>query len=175
MTYETAKIIPFKPCRKKEPSLCIVPNPAYQVSKIDLVFTQKAAFAERPCIRSSEDAYQAFMLAWDQSRLDLCEEAKVMYLNRAHYLLSIYDHAKGGISGVIMDPRHILLGALYQNATTIILAHNHPSQNLAPSKADELLTAKVRNAAGFHDITLADHLIVTRNGYRSFADEGIMP
>lgn len=60
MSYSTAKVIPFKAPKKKERELTIVPNPAYQVSKIDLVFKQRGIIQDRPCIRMSSDAYDVF-------------------------------------------------------------------------------------------------------------------
>lgn len=175
MTYEGAKVVKFHVPKKKDRELSIVPNPSYQVSKIDLVFKQRAIIQDRPCIRSSSDAYDVFMACWDQDKIDLCEEFKVMYLNRANYVLSIWDASKGGITGTVADPRHIILAALEQNATSMILAHNHPSGCLKPSRQDEELTTKINGGAKFMDLRVYDHEIITRNGYYSFADEGIMP
>ena len=55
-----------------------------------------------------------------------------------------------------------------------MLAHNHPSTSLKPSKADEELTSKIKYAAQFHDIKVLDHIIVSSEGYYSFADEGVL-
>ena len=82
--------------------------------------------------------------------------------------------SEGGITGTVADPRIILKKALDHHAVSIILCHNHPSGNLKPSKADELLTTKIKNAAAFLDIQVMDHIIVSEEGYYSFADEGLM-
>jgi DNA repair protein RadC len=74
----------------------------------------------------------------------------------------------------VADPRIILKKALQQNAVSIIVCHNHPSGNLRPSRADELLTQKLKEAALLLDITMLDHIIVSDQGYYSFADEGFM-
>jgi DNA repair protein RadC len=173
LTYERAKIVPFgKPKTRKKDPLSIVPNPAYDVSKIDLAFKQKGKL--ETVIHSSGDAYDVLLKAWDENTLDLREEGKALYLNRANYVLSVFDNSKGGITGTVMDPRHIIYAALEQNATSIILAHNHPSGGLKPSRQDEELTSKISQAAKFFDLKVLDHVIMSRNGYFSFADEGLV-
>ena len=82
--------------------------------------------------------------------------------------------SEGGITGTVADPRIILKKALEQNAVSIILCHNHPSGNLRPSRADEELTVKIKGAAHFLDIRVLDHIIVSDDGYYSFADEGLL-
>jgi DNA repair protein RadC len=98
----------------------------------------------------------------------------VLYLNRANKINHFEIVSEGGITGTVADPRIILRKALEQNATTLILCHNHPSGNLKPSKADELLTSKIKSAAQLLDINVSDHIIVSEDGYFSFADEGII-
>ena len=72
------------------------------------------------------------------------------------------------------DPRIILRKALEEDAVNLILCHNHPSGSLKPSRADEQLTTKIKEAARFLDITVLDHIIVSDDGYYSFADEGLI-
>lgn len=80
----------------------------------------------------------------------------------------------GGISHTIVDPRIIFLKALEVQATSMVLCHNHPSGSLRPSRADEELTAKLKSAGKLLDIEVVDHLIVSDEGYYSFADEGMI-
>ena len=68
--------------------------------------------------------------------------------------------------------RIILQAALLTNATAIILAHNHPSGKLRPSRQDIVLTEQVKKAAEIMRITVMDHIILTDDSYYSFADEG---
>jgi DNA repair protein RadC len=68
----------------------------------------------------------------------------------------------------------ILKKAIDEEATSIVLTHNHPSGNLIPSKADEEITQKIKMAASYFDIKVLDHIIVSEEGYFSFADEGMM-
>ena len=77
-------------------------------------------------------------------------------------------------TGTVADPRIILKKALEEDATSLVLCHNHPSGNLKPSRADEDLTHKIKEAAKYFDITVMDHIIVSEEGYYSFADEGIL-
>jgi len=98
----------------------------------------------------------------------------VVFLNQANRVNHFEIISKGGITGTVADPRVILKKALDAEATSIILCHNHPSGNLKPSRADEELTAKIKEAARYLDIKVMDHLIVSEQGYYSFSDEGLI-
>lgn len=98
----------------------------------------------------------------------------VVFLNRAHKINHFEIISKGGITGTVADPRIILKKALEEDAVNIILCHNHPSGSLKPSKADEELTARIREAARYFDIQVLDHIIVSEEGYFSFADKGLL-
>jgi DNA repair protein RadC len=98
----------------------------------------------------------------------------VAYLNQANRVNDFEIISSGGITGTVADPRIILRKALEKKAVSIILCHNHPSGNLQPSRADEQLTEKIRSAASLMDIRLLDHIIVSDQGYYSFADEGLL-
>ena len=98
----------------------------------------------------------------------------VVYLNRANKINHFEIISEGGITGTIADPRIILKKALEEDAVSIILCHNHPSGSLKPSKADEELTIKIKEAAKYFDIKVLDHVIIADDGYYSFADEGML-
>ncbi len=98
----------------------------------------------------------------------------VVFLNRANKINHFEIISQGGITGTVADPRIILKRALEEGAVSIILCHNHPSGNLRPSRADEELTLKIKEASKYFDIKLLDHIIVSDEGYTSFADEGIL-
>jgi DNA repair protein RadC len=98
----------------------------------------------------------------------------VLYLNQANKINHFEIISRGGITGTVADPRIILKKALDADATSIILCHNHPSGNLKPSRADEELTLKIKEAARYLDIKVIDHLIVSEQGYYSFSDEGLI-
>ena len=98
----------------------------------------------------------------------------VLFLNRANKVNHFEIISEGGITGTVADPRVILKKALEESAVNLILCHNHPSGSLKPSRADEQLTTKIRDAAKLLDIQVLDHIIVSDRGYFSFADEGLM-
>jgi len=114
--------------------------------------------------------------AYIQSSLrDLQNEVfGVVFLNRANRVKHYEVISVGGITGTIADPRIIFKKALAEDAVSIILFHNHPSGNLQPSRADEDLTVKMVQAAKLFDIRIFDHIIVSEEGYFSFADEGLI-
>ena len=97
-----------------------------------------------------------------------------MFLNRANRINHLEVISEGGITGTVADPRIILRKALEEEAVSLILCHNHPSGNLKPSKADEELTKKIKEASHYFDIRILDHIIVSEDGWFSFADEGIL-
>lgn len=98
----------------------------------------------------------------------------VLFLNRANKINHFEIISEGGITGTVADPRVILRKALEEDAVNIILCHNHPSGSLKPSRADEQLTTKIKEAARLLDIAVIDHIIVSETGYYSFADEGLI-
>jgi DNA repair protein RadC len=97
-----------------------------------------------------------------------------LLLNRGNKVLGWANISNGGITGTVADPLLIFQTALLTNATSIILSHNHPSGNRTPSSADIDLTRKVKSAGQILEIMVLDHVIVTTDGYYSFADEGII-
>jgi len=98
----------------------------------------------------------------------------VVFLNKANRINNFEIVSTGGITGTVADPRVILKKALEVDATSIVLCHNHPSGSLKPSKADEDLTFKIKEAAKYFDIRVMDHIIVSEDGFYSFSDEGIL-
>ena len=98
----------------------------------------------------------------------------VVFLNRANKINHFEIISEGGITGTVADPKVILRKALEEDAVNIILCHNHPSGSLKPSRADEELTQKIKEASRYFDIKVVDHIIVSDEGYYSFADEGLL-
>lgn len=98
----------------------------------------------------------------------------VVFLNTANKVRHFEIMSKGGINHTIVDSRMVFAKALEVQATAMVLCHNHPSGNLRPSRADEELTARLKSAGKLMDINVVDHLIVSDEGYYSFADEGMI-
>ncbi len=130
-----------------------------------------SAALEKTIIKSSRDIaiyLQATLKDYNY------EVFAVVFLNRANKINHFEIISRGGITGTVADPRLILKKALEEDATSIVLCHNHPSGNLQPSRADEELTKKIKEAASYFDIKVIDHIIVSEEGFYSFADEGIL-
>ncbi len=98
----------------------------------------------------------------------------VVFLNRGNSVTYLEIISEGGMTGTVAHPRIIFKKALDHDATAIVLCHNRPSGNVRPSHANELLTQKIKQAAAFVDINIMDHIIVSNEGYLSFADEGML-
>ena len=129
---------------------------------------------DKPIMKSSIDAYNFFKGFFMGETICLQEQFAAMYLNRANKLLGVTILSKGGITGTVVDIRLTLSVALKCAAVSILLCHNHRSGNLKPSKANEDITMRIKQAAELFDITLKDHLIITSEFCYSFADEDIV-
>ena len=145
-----------------------------EVAEIYLTYKSKVKPSLRPKVNASRDAYEILLKNWDGEKIELCEQFKVMLLNRANKAIGIFEVSSGSATGTVADPRLIFASALKANACGLIIAHNHPSGNMKPSQADIELTKKLREGGRFLEIQLLDHLIVTTEGYYSFADEGLL-
>ncbi|MCZ8144399.1 RadC family protein [Flavobacterium sp.] len=102
------------------------------------------------------------------------EEFWVLYLNNSNKIIHKAVLSKGGITGTVVDIRLIFKSALENQATSLILSHNHPSGKLQASEADRAITQRLKIAGQHLDILVLDHVIITETGYLSFADEGIL-
>lgn len=126
---------------------------------------------KRTQVRSSRDVYEYLY----EYLADLPhEEFYVLLLSRSNKIIGHECISRGGVSGTVADAKLIFLPALQKLASGIILAHNHPSGNLRPSRPDIALTQKIKSGAEVLDLQLFDHVIVAEGGYFSFADEGLL-
>ena len=151
-----------------------VKNKWETVSEIELVYRTAVKPSERPQIKSSASAYAILLEAWNMDKIEFVEQFKILLLNKGNKVLGIFQVSTGGISGTVVDVRLIFAAALKSNASGIIMAHNHPSGNLTASQADKDITRKVVQAGHLLDIPVLDHVIITTEGYYSFADEGAL-
>jgi DNA repair protein RadC len=146
----------------------------FEVAEIQLSFKSKVKPSQRSKITGSKDAYEILHENWDGDKLEFVEQFKVILLNRANYVLGIYEASTGGVSGTVADPKLIFAAAIKTNASAIILAHNHPSGQLKPSVADLQLTKKMKEGGKILEVPVLDHVIITSESYYSFADEGVL-
>ncbi|MBD3630520.1 DNA repair protein RadC [Cyclobacterium sp.] len=122
-------------------------------------------------ISSSTDAYDYFRpFLMDE----VVEYFYILLINRSNHVICHKLISQGGTSATIADPKLIFKHALDHLANAVILIHNHPSGNLKPSQADITLTKKLVTSGKTLEIPVLDHLIITDNGYYSFADEGMI-
>lgn len=122
-------------------------------------------------ITSSKDAYEVIKQFYHED-IEIYESFFVLLLNRANETIGYAKISQGGVTGTVVDVKIIAKYCIDTLASSVILAHNHPSGNLFPSDADNNITQKVKKALGYIDTVVLDHLILTKNDYFSFADNG---
>jgi DNA repair protein RadC len=147
----------------------------HQVTEITVAYKNKKQNTQCPAITSSADAAIYIIDGFDQNTIGMKEQFVVLYLNSANYIIGLYRASSGGLSGTVADIRIILSIGLKVLASSMIIAHNHPSGTLKPSSNDIELTSKIKQAAKLMDIKLLDHLIIVPNNqFFSFGDEGLI-
>jgi len=122
---------------------------------------------ENKCLRRPCDIWQ-YMLPYMED-LDV-EQAWVLLMNNSYRLIATKRISTGGITETAVDIRLVLKEALLNNATVVVLCHNHPSDNPLASTDDDRLTARVKKSCELMRIYLADHVIITRDGYYSYRE-----
>lgn len=143
-----------------------------KVAEIKVSYTSN--LTEKIRLSNFKETYQFILSHWDLNIIEYQEESKIILLNRSNMVLGIHQLSKGGISGTVVDLRIVLAIALKCNASGIILVHNHPSGNLQPSEADRKITRKLKEACDLLELSLIDHLIISKQECFSFAQEGIL-
>ena len=124
---------------------------------------------DRLVIRNSSDVYDYFYpILADQS----IEEGHVLFVNQASKVLDSIRISVGGLTETTVDIRCVLREAFLRRATAMALCHNHPSGNIKPSRADDILTEKMKQACKAVNMPLVDHLIFADGSFYSYADEG---
>ncbi len=144
----------------------------YQLTEIELTYKSNRSYNERHKVTSAKVAFDLFLNNWNENKIELLEQSKILLLNRSNQVLGISHLSTGGTSGTVVDPKQVFAVALKANASGIILAHNHPSGSLCSSDADDKITQKLYKAGKLLDIEVLDHLIITKEGYYSFAETG---
>lgn len=122
----------------------------------------------QPQIACSNDAYQLLHPILADLRH---EEVWVLLLNRANKVINKIQVSKGGIAGAVIDIRMIMKEAIQSLASAMVLSHNHPSGNSMPSRDDDEITRKLKDAGKLMEIELLDHIIVCDHSYYSYRDQ----
>ncbi|MDQ2863473.1 MAG: DNA repair protein RadC [Bacteroidota bacterium] len=132
---------------------------------------QESGFLQKAYVRSSNELAEFLKAKLKDYSYEIFG---VVFMNKSNKINHFEIISKGGITSTVVDPRVIFKKAFDTEATSIVLCHNHPSGSLKPSRHDEELTHKIKEAGKYLDIKVIDHLIVSEEGYFSFADEGLM-
>lgn len=147
-----------------------------QAQEIFACYEMKVAYKKRIPkrfkIQKSSDSYEFFKTLFNETTIEWTESCYILCLNKINGVIGFYKLSEGGTSGVLVDSKVIYSIALQCGASSVMVAHNHPSGNLKPSPGDEHVTKQLKEAGKVLDIALLDHLIISSDGYYSFADEG---
>lgn len=141
------------------------------IAELQITYSSKVKACDRFRVTGSKDADKAFRSIWPS--YEHIEFIYMLMLNRGNQVIGCHQISKGGMTGTVVDVRVVYQVALKSCATSIIVAHNHPSGNLDPSDADKKITRQIKEAGALLEIPLIDHLILTEGDFFSFADEGL--
>ncbi|MBS1578306.1 MAG: JAB domain-containing protein [Bacteroidetes bacterium] len=121
-------------------------------------------------IKRVSEVYEFLKEIWDQDLLNIQEQFAAIYFNQNNKVIGYRLLNTGGSTFCIVDIKLLVCLALHSMANCVIIAHNHPSGNLTPSKQDEALTIKIKEALSLIDVKLIDHIIIAEGGFFSFAE-----
>lgn len=102
------------------------------------------------------------------------EVFSIVFLTAQHRVIEIEDMFRGTLTQTSVYPREVVKAALMHNAAAVLLAHNHPSGDAQPSRADEALTQTLKQALMLIDVRVLDHFVVTKGVIFSMAEHGLM-
>ncbi len=144
-------------------------NNLFTFNEIGITYTSKGL---GPRITSSRQIYELLLPNWLD--IDYCESFQIVMLNRSNKLIGVSKISVGSVGGTVADPKKIFQTALKANASAVVLCHNHPSNSATPSSNDKQITADCISAGKFLRLPVLDHIIFTREGFYSFADDGLI-
>lgn len=145
-----------------------------QLAEVKLSYQCPHPMESKPSVTTPLEALEVLREIWDSDHIQLKEEFIVLLLNNAKKCLGWCKISSGGTTATIVDPAAIFRVAILSNASSILLAHNHPSGNTKPSQADKNLTERVKESGKLLGISVEDHIILTSDNYESFRECGIM-
>lgn len=146
-----------------------------KIPQVGIFLVDKIDLNEAKQITTAQQAADVFKSIKDFNKvIDCYEQFYAIYLNQANKILSVSLIGSGGETSCTVSVQKIAQGAILQNAQGIILSHNHPSGNIAPSDQDKKLTRQIISAMELFNIKVLDHLIITSDNYYSFSNNGII-
>jgi DNA repair protein RadC len=139
----------------------------------ELALTYNRTEPDGPSITRSADLVK-FIRPLYGGEIEVREKFFVVGVSRSNKIRSCFELSSGGCAGCVVDPKLVFSRLLLDNCSAFVCSHNHPSGTTTPSAADKRLTENLKQAGKVLDIALLDHVIVTANGYKSFADIGLI-
>ena len=138
---------------------------------IESVYEQLSSYAkEKTPISGAADSF-AHLAKWARKKV---EYFLVLTLDGAQKPIRVHEITKGLVNRTLVHPREVFRPAIRDNAVSIVLAHNHPSNKLAPSAEDHEITKRLTKAGQIIGISVLDHLILGAYRYYSFSESGLM-
>ena len=144
------------------------------LAEVQLSYRSKQNPTSQPQILDPQGAEQYLRGIWDQDAMELNEDFIVLMLTSSKHCLGWARISRGGSTATIVDPASVFKLALLANSQCLICAHNHPSNNLRISSTDKALTKRLVDAGRLLGIEVIDHLVLTRYGFSSFSQQGLM-
>ncbi len=154
--------------------LCGLAGTEIEVPELNVSYTRASGKIFAGSILEPADVAGFLRSTFGRDEIELQEQFIVLYLNQARNIIGYYRHSKGGINSTVADKRIIIGTALKSAAVGMVVAHNHPSGNLRPSEADISLTRELKEGCKVVNISLVDHIILTKASFYSFANEGLL-
>lgn len=145
----------------------------HNVSEVQLLYTPNVQLNTLPKITSSNEIFKILSSLWEHDRFYI-ERFYCLFFNRNNRLLGFKMMGMGSQVGCAIEIKSIFQASILMHASSIAIAHNHPSGNLNPSEADLKLTKKIQEGLKIFDIGLLDHIILADETYYSFADKGML-
>jgi len=145
-----------------------------KVCEIQLKYNPEIKASDRPQIQNSDAAVEILRRVWDPDSIRIQESFKVILLNNSNRVLGVLNLSNGGMAGTTVDNRIMFATALKAQATSLIVAHNHPSGNVEPSGSDKNMTDMIIDAGKLLSIQVLDHIIITNESHFSFADANML-
>ncbi len=159
---------------KPIPEIVLGNIPEIQIPELQVSYNRSSGKFLSGAISIVQDVADFIRTTIGANEVELQEQFIVLYLSQSNHIIGYYKHSKGSINATVADLRIILGTALKCACVSMIVAHNHPSGNLKPSRADEELTRRLKESAALMEIRLLDHLIITKESHLSFADQGLI-
>lgn len=140
----------------------------FMVKETESIYRDKISNSKN-VFEIAKEIYKAF-----NKDIALYEEFFAIHLSRSNQLIGVHHISSGGISNTIADPKKIFASALVSHSSSLILIHNHPSGSIKPSASDIKLTNQLVSISNNLQLPVLDHLIITKEKYYSFSDEGLI-